>query len=507
MKKLTALILALIFVLSAAACGSTTQPGGEAQSPSPGVEASSAAQEIPISGEIEGEITVSCYDTMTYKAYLEEAVKLFEEKYPGTKVNIETFSAMPEIKTSEQGGNKLTAVEMKDDPQGRTDYINKVSTALMSGGGADILAMDVLPVHKYAESGQLENLDAYMDADGSFNRSDYRANILDAVKYQGGTWFLPLDYTFDYYAYDRTLISGGAAASFGSSGAFTVEQLIDIAKPVFDGSSKMFNSQNYVKGPGAGMFGKLLDEGYASFVDIENKKANFNDGSFEALLNAVKEYAELGYVPEGVTGQRDAGAVMSKMREAPIERYFYKTKNNFSLIQQFNRNSGRKMMIMIAGSLAGVEDDDEIAGMSADKNGNVPFNFGQAYGLNANSQNKQTAWEFIKFMLSEEMQLSTNLSPMSMPLLNSAREEKAEMVLSGAFMGRGEPLDDAQREVLGKYMEAEEKLANQINSYIMKDTTIDDMIASEAAYFFDGTKTAGEVASVLQSKVDLYLNE
>lgn len=512
MKKFTAFALAFILGLSLTACNSGTSPSGGQDIPSGSPDSTPKAQEISLSGEVNGEITVYCYDTMTYKSFLEEAGRLFEEKYPGTKVNIETFSAMPEIKTAEEDGKKMSMIQVQDDPQGRTDYINKVSTGLMSGGGADILAMDVLPVHKYADGGQLVDLGAYINADASFDADAYRGNILDAIQYRGGTWFLPVDYTFYYYAYDSTLISGDAASAFGTGSAFSTEQLVEIANPLFDGSSKLFNSPDYMKGPGGGMFAKLLDESYASFVDLQNKKANFADGSFVALLNAVKEYSELGYIPKGVTmqgagGQGDAGAIMRRAEEAPTERYFYKTKNNFSLAQQFSRDSGRRMMIMTGGALAGIEDDDEVAGIAADKNGNVPFEYQQAYGINANSQNKETAWAFIKFLLSEEMQLSTSLSPMSVPLLNSAREKKAELVLSGAFMGRGEPMDDAQREVLRKYLEAEEKLADQINAFKMKDTTVDDMIASEAAYFFDGTKTAGEVADVLQSKVDLYLNE
>lgn len=513
MKKIITVILSLIIMVSASACGTGGAQAGDGGPASTGAQGTTSGDSLQkatadLSGEITGEITVSSYDSMQYKAFLEEAAKLFEEKYPGTKVNVETFSAMPEIKTSESGGRKMSAITMTDDPQGRTDYINKVNTSLMSGGGADILAMDVLPFYKYAESGQIENLAGYMEADPDFNSEDYLKNILDAIIYNGGTWFLPLDYTFDYYAYDSTLITGDKAASFGTSSSFTTEQLIELAESGFDGSSKLFNITEYVPQIDGGLFGSLLNENYSSFVDIESKKANFTDGDFVSLLNSVKEYAEKGYISKSVAGQKDAGTMMKNTMEAPTARYYYKPKNNFSLMQQYNKNSGMKVMMYTAGVEAGIEDDDEIAGIAADKNGSVPFEFGQAYGINSNSKNKQTAWAFLKFLMGEEMQLSTNLSSATtLPVNNAARDKKAELVLSGALMGGGQRMVEVNPEVLNSYKSAVEQLSGQINAYNIRDSIVNDMIAAEVQYFFSGEKTADEVAKTLQSKVDLYLNE
>ncbi|MBE6904899.1 MAG: hypothetical protein E7476_01270, partial [Ruminococcaceae bacterium] len=115
MKKIMAFVLALTLTFTLAACGGT----GEAGIPS-GAEDNSTDEtsgQVSLSGEIGGEITISAYDTMQYKAFLEDAAKLFEENYPGTRVNVETFSTMPEIKTSGQGDKKMVVAQMQDDPQ------------------------------------------------------------------------------------------------------------------------------------------------------------------------------------------------------------------------------------------------------------------------------------------------------------------------------------------------------------------------------------------------------
>lgn len=506
MKKLLAILLAVLFIVSMSACSGAPQ---NAATTSPDVTGAPSFVDNPaISGEIGGEITVSAYDSQTYKAFLEDAAKLFEEKYPGTTVNVETFSAMPDIKTSGQGNKSVTAIQMQDDPQGRQDYISKVNTAMMSGGGADVYAMDVLPVYKYAQSGQLEDLVGYMNADGEFDRAAYRENILDAIQYNGGTWFLPVDYTFDYFAYDSTLISPDAGG-FGPQSAFSTQQLFDMAKGLYDGSTKLFNTSDYQNKGNGGMWRELFMDHYTEFVDIQNKAANFADGSFAGILNTVTEYAQQGYIPKGASGQAANGEDMMKQAgQAPTDRYSFKDQSAFSLLSQFTRGTGRKIQMVMVGENPGIEDDDEIAGIHANADGTVPFTYGQAYGINANSQNKQTAWAFIKFLLSEEMQLNTHLSPRSFPVLSSALEKKAMSVFSGSFMGaQAEELDEKQQQAFNAYLTAIKQLSDQINSYTWTDALINDMINAEVQYYFDGSKTAEEVADVLQNKVDLYLNE
>ena len=445
MKKFFMLAIMLLLTFSLTACGGSGD--GDGGAPSANNAAGAGGGEAALNGSISGEITVSCFEAMTQQAFLEEAARLFMEKYPGTKVNVETFSAMPEIRTAETEEGKVAQIQMTEDPQARSDYISKVSTALMSGMGADILAADVLPLYKFADSGQLLELNALMDSDADFDRAAYRSNILDALTYKGGLWYVPLDYSFEYFAYDSTLLNR-KMANFGEDSAFTTQQLVDIASASYDGVTKMFNITGYSRVGGgsslgltSGLFSRLLKEQYSSLVDVENKKANFIDGGFANLLETVKEYEQLGYVNEGVSAQMDPDRIMRGSDGPPqaTERFYFKPKNSFSLQQHFNRNSGRRMnvMFMDADSSLGIEDDDEIAGIQADATGQAPFTFQYGYAISSASKNQAMAWAFLKFLLSEEMQLSTGINSLALPLHNKARQQKMELMLSGAFMGMG----------------------------------------------------------------------
>ena len=560
-------------------------------------------------GGIAGALTVSAFETMRFEATLNAAAEAFIEKYPDLDITVETFSSMPEIKRQESadGRSTMIAAIRQDNPQERTDYLNKVNTALMSGEGADVLAMDILPVAKYVESGLLENLAPYMDADPGFDITQYRKNILDAVTWKGGTWFIPMDYNFNYYTYDSTLV-GGDAASFGADAAFMLEQLIAIGAPLYDGETKLLNTPEYTGGPSGSAWSRLLRERWPEFVDIANKKAHFTDGGFVELLAKVREYGEKGYLPPGFTGRMDADAMMRQAGQAPTDRIFFKSKDNMQLLAYFMRGSVARFSVSFGGAAA-IEDDDEIAGIAANADNSVPFTYTQAYAINSNSKNKRAAWEFIKFLMGGEMQASGATGMFrGLPLHNETRAHQIENMMaamaagnrgggafgvagfgrvtddrpegaggrnrqggSGGSGGSGEPavkgggadagetaakdgdvnkdgseakegpggsgepvvkggdadagesavkggdtplqpggregLPEIDPEVLKKYYEATERLSDLINTYEIKDSTVDDMIASEVQYFFDGTKTAEEVAKTLQNKVEMYLNE
>ncbi|GHU01398.1 ABC transporter substrate-binding protein [Spirochaetia bacterium] len=495
MKRVGLVGFALVAALIAMGCGGRNSAGS----------GSAGAG----SGKIEGEITVSAYESWNYRNFLEEAAKVFEAVYPRTSVKVEVFSAMPEVRTGGTGDNQMMMVRVQNDPQSRADYVSRVNTGLMSGGGADLFAMDILPLHKFVQNNVLENLDTYMEADPGFNRGDYRQNILSALNYKGGTWFLPLDYSFNYYAYDASLVPAQAAqiaaqiaAQFGPDKAWNTGELFKLGESWYDGKHRLLNTT--VTGLGF----RLLDEQMEHFADLENRKANFLDGGFTGLLESLKQYEERGYIPPEVSRQGEAGRML-RAAAAEEDRYYFKANGNFSLYDQFTRGTGIKMMIRREGSAGGITDDDEIAGIAAAAaDGSVPFTYSKAFGINSRSKNKALAWAFLKFLLSEEMELSTSHDAGSLPLHNGARAEKAELLFTGAFMGRGgQPLNDQLRQRMEQYRGVVETMSDSINHFAITDSAVSDMITTETRLFLGGSRSVEETAKVLQNKVDLYLNE
>lgn len=506
--KMTALLLSagLITTACGGAGGSTTAAPGNESGTSGGASQISGSSQSGSTGNITGEISVSCYDSILYQTFLEEAGRMFEEAYPGTKVNINCFSSMPEIKTSEQEGEQMSAIMVEDDPQGRADYISKTSTALMSGNGPDLMAMDVLPLHKYVESGQLENIKTLIDNDADFDRSAYRGNVLTGAESQGGMWYLPLNYGFDYFTYDSTLLDAQHQTGFGLSEARTLAQMTEVGKTVFDGTNYILPTRAYSQDGESSLFNRMFWENYDSFVNLDMKKANFDDGKFKDMLTGIKALEDEELIKRSLTEAISMDDLMKSATDQPTGRYLFKPKNHFNLIGETFSAGGESLMFSTANMDTGIVTEDEIGGIMAYADGVVPFYCEQAFAMNANSTNKDTAWAFLKFLLSYEVQVNPNMTMISQPLHNEARRDKAEAMYSMFFAGGGE-LDATLKKDLNSYTEVVEAMSEQLNRCTIWDTTIEDMVVQEAKHYFDGSKSADEVCRTLQSKVGLYLDE
>ncbi|MCL2420919.1 MAG: extracellular solute-binding protein [Defluviitaleaceae bacterium] len=536
MKRILALIAAMAIGLTACAgnIGTTTTAS------------------IEITGEIGGEITVYTFDSMLTGPFLEEAAQMFMHQNPGTVVHVEAFSSMPEIRRSEGAdGTAMMIATQGDTAQERRDYINMVNTELMSGRGPDILAFDVLPFHEYARNGQLVNLRDFMDADPNFDINDYRVNIFDALTTAQGQFMFPVDYAFQYIAYDSSLFSDAQLAQLEAGGTFSFDRMIEIGQ--------MDHIEEHLFGmnadPRPGLFQGIFAQNYSQFIDIENRQANFTDGAFEALLNQLIDLEAGGYIPPRADAPESVAMRTDIMQQMLSERFAFKPRPSAMLLTEFQRRDGREgaMMMVSVGGAMGNPEDDEIAGIMGNDQGQVPFTVNQGFGINTNSQNQETAWEFIKFLSSDAVRHSMRMA--GLPTHIEAFEERAELSLTGALFagefagratggavfrsgdGEGESddadtdagpvrivqgqgdqggqmtmmapreMDEADHVLLAEYIAMVEHFTSQLNAFFVTDAIIEDIVLTEVREFFDGSRSAEDVAQTLQSRINLFLNE
>jgi ABC-type glycerol-3-phosphate transport system substrate-binding protein len=305
------------------------------------------------------------------------------------------------------------------------------------------------------------------------------------------------------------LVPSQIAAGFGIDNSLSIEDLLKNGVSMYDGTHQLFEMDWRT------VFNQLLDENMQSFINLETKRANFVDGRFTALLNSARDYLEQGYIPHGY-GQRSIEEQIQDYMATPTTRYYFKSESNYMLTYQIMRKFPvvREMMGIPQFSF-GIAEDDKIAGIRANADGLVPSTYRQGFGINSQSKNKAVAWAFIKYLLSYEMQ-SSNLWG-GFPINNEARVDGAEFKLFGGRFEEvleqltGITVSNQQRQALNEFLEEYkaivEKLSDSINTFVVQDTSLNDMIRPELTYFFDGTRSTDEVARVLQNRADLYLSE
>ncbi|MNY39868.1 Bacterial extracellular solute-binding protein [compost metagenome] len=134
--------------------------------------------------------------------------------------------------------------------------------------------------------------------------------------------------------------------------------------------------------------------------------------------------------------------------------------------------------------------------------------------INSKSANKKEAWEFVKYLLSDEMQSARELTGIAVNKTGAKAQIDFLRTLGTGGEGGGKSMklmingkSATVQPATEQDVAAMEKILNNISVYAESDLKITNIVAEETAPFFQGQKSAEEVAKVIQNKVNTYLQE
>ncbi|MNP06609.1 Bacterial extracellular solute-binding protein [compost metagenome] len=146
------------------------------------------------------------------------------------------------------------------------------------------------------------------------------------------------------------------------------------------------------------------------------------------------------------------------------------------------------------------------------------FTSSMPLAINSKSEHTEEAWEFVKFLLSDEMQSANELNGIAVNK-NGAKAQEENLKNLGQNQGNGgqgggkklmlningktadmEPATDADIALI-------EEVLNRPKVYAETDPKIAAIVTEETAPFFQGQRSAEETAKIIQNKVGTYLLE
>ncbi len=455
-KKNLVLILVLVLSLGVftAGCGNT-QTAGEANNPN--------------------SLTIA---VVAKDMYLDTAVKKFAELYPGVSVEVKEYTSS----TSEKGEGVRAA-----EPGDIEKYVTAMNTQLMSGQGSDIILLNNLPYQTYADKHLLVDLGKLMQSDQSFDSGKYYQNIFEALEYKDKLYGLPVNIGIDMIAADRTLLADSQVQIDDSS--WDWNDFVKTAEKVINDKQNGGTQEMYAL---AGMDEKrliatLVKENYGSLVDPEKKTANFTGQEFLDLLSLSKYLID------------------------------HKLVNTDTAQTNIMDMASRGKLVFNFTSLGGFWDLQVAKAIFSEgvqllkPPGDVFFSADSMYGISSKSANQGLAWEFLKFLVSDEMMTQGGM-PINKSVLPQIAQNFTQAIQKNG--GRMRIKDDGipdqsitlqpptQEDV--DYME---NLLSQANVYIGTDQKIISIVQEETAVFLTGQKTAETTAQLIQDRVSTYLNE
>ncbi|WP_408071042.1 extracellular solute-binding protein [Butyrivibrio sp. JL13D10] len=361
---------------------------------------------------------------------------------------------------------------------------NRLNTDIVSGNAPDILVLDSdMPVDSYISKGLFEDMTDYFKNDEELSKIKYMDHVMDAFKTDGKMYKLIPSY------YVETVVA--AKKDAGDDYTWTIDELEKLVK------DKNIEHKN-IFGPLARdeVFELALSLSGSQYIDWSTLTCSYDSDAFIHLLKFVNEFPE----------------------ELEEDDYYNDTssywRQGLSLADRFYLNSFSDYNYEAKGTFG---EEIQTVGFPSDNGSGSALYPNLQLTMSASSKVKDGCWQFMRYFLTDEYQNSIDGSwPVSMTKMNELAEAAKKKPTYVDEDGKEVEYDDTwyigETEIVIPPMTDDEineiiNFLNSIDQVGNSNEEVANIIYEEAAAYFSGQKTAEEVADIIQSRVQIYVNE
>ena len=346
------------------------------------------------------------------------------------------------------------------------DY-DRLAAEIMAGNGPDLISVEGLGVSVCANKGIVEDLNPYLETSEILSRDMLNERVLDLYTVDGRLTCIPPSFCV------VTLF--GKESELGSEPGWTMEQFLHyvdehrgltVMDGVMRGDSRMI------------MVMMMWYARQQQWVDWKEGKAKFDDGEFEELLSSAAAY-EAKY-------DNDPGSAEDKWEDGKLLLYSRPVLDMKSFLQYRE---------VLAGDMA-------VIGYPTQEGTpcNMLSGYG-SYGISTASTHKEGAWAFIEYLAST--QTGEDTYQYGIATLNSAMEDMLERAKEEESNSGGYAIPAATDEDIMQFRQL-------LDNAVIRDGELDvvnEILTEEMDICFSGGRSVEETIDVIQSRVQLYLDE
>lgn len=342
------------------------------------------------------------------------------------------------------------------------DYDNavkKLNSEIVAGNAPDIFILSNLSPMVYENSEFLLDMYDFIDADESISRDDFM--ILDKLERDGSLYMVTPAFVINSYY--------GLASQFGDRFFLGFDEYLSLDSELNEDSRFFY-------------YTSMDDFLETSMIFLTGDLSNgLNTVALKKTLATAKNIGEKYYTLDLDSTQEFAsGAELLAQGQIMLESC---TIESIRSIIDANKEVGQKL------SYIGWPTVDETCGSYI-----MPY---ELLGINAQSENSEGAWEFIKYCISDG-EVQKRLRVDNLPIQKSMLETAIELAYRNEDTINNKELE-------------EELLFNLIDEisiiYCRGDTVINDIVMQNAQAYFTGDKELDDVVNLIESTVNLYLGE
>lgn len=379
------------------------------------------------------------------------------------------------------------------DDNGEEDYdaaLKKFNSDIVSGNCPDIIELSSVidDMSKYSEKGVLEDLIPYFEKDSELDIDDFVPSIVDTYKSNGKLYALPQSFSIN--------VMFGATSAVGSETSWNMKEFSDLAKSLPEGTQILQDLTS------DGLLQTMLYYNMDKYVNWATAECTFNTDDFADLLELCSEYqsSEEFYKDYEFDENSDNEITLIRNKKLLMKQEYMDSIDTYMCDKAiFGETITAK-------------------GYPTEKgNGVVASNNGSLLAISSKSKAKDIAWEFIRQMY---LPLGEDAFPYGFPIRqddldtvfeNSKKvetytdEDGNEQIAENAWS-----FDDIELKVgvpTDEDINVIKELIFKIDTKPSLDEDIYNIISEEATAYFEGQKSAKDVADVIQSRVSIYVKE
>lgn len=372
------------------------------------------------------------------------------------------------------------------------DYMagyTRLNNDIISGKMPDILLVDSsMPFDSYIAKGLIVDLYPFLAADEELSKEDFLANILDAFSVKGKLYELVPEFQV------QSLV--GKTSLVGERAGWDMQEFQEFIDSMPEGMQSFREvSRNEI-------LNSILMITKDEYIDSASGKCSFDSDEFIRLLEFANQFPEefdySVFDQEDYWEKRESDYREDRVALMPVylSRYY-----DFNRIQKGDFG----------------EDVTLIGYPSKSRNGSAIRANSRTFAMAAKSGSQEGAWEFLRYYLTDEYQDQvTYCFPIKKTALQKLEKEATERPYWENEDGTKEYYDDTYYingvEIIMEPMTAEE--AAEFTQFLSGltlvgeyDTSMIDIVMEEAAAYFEGQKSAQDVASIIQSRMRIYISE
>ncbi|MBR1853500.1 MAG: extracellular solute-binding protein [Lachnospiraceae bacterium] len=385
-------------------------------------------------------------------------------------------------------------IVMKDYSQYNTydDYTlcyTQLNNDIISGNMPDILVVDSynMPLENYVNKGLLADIDELIQKDAELSKVEFMDNFFEACRINGRLYEVVPSFSMHTYIAKKSLV--------GEHNIWTMKDAMKLMESLPEGTN-LFSDMTREQ-----FMNSVMEVTGSQLVDISTGKCSFDSEAFIDYMKFAKSLPEeLGdnyYSDDWYTTYesqyRENRTVLDVCYLSSIE----------DLIYTINGKFGEDV------SLIGFPGTGE-----AGSGGVIYTN--TSYALAAGSPNLDAAWNFVRYYLTDEYQETVEWQ---LPASRQYLERNAQKATQKqVYMVDGQPVEEDYHYWINNEMMDIEPLSQsqvkEIVDYIASVKTrayynaaVINIVGEELGAFYKNQKSAEDVASLIQNRVQLYINE